>query len=127
MPNAEQAAASGTMTPVAVVDSLTRTRYEATRLQSFIEWWQMPVLVLCCVIVLVFVAYMYRRDSVELRPGVGVLLALLRLAAFAGVLLMFLDVQKHTRNEGGPQFTRGVAGRHELEHEPCRCGQLRQA
>ncbi len=47
-----------------------------------------------CAIVLVFVAYMYRRDSVELKPGVGVLLAMLRLAAFGGVLLMFLDMQK---------------------------------
>jgi hypothetical protein len=39
---------------------------------------------------------MYRRDSVELRRGAGVVLALLRLAAFAGLLLNYLDLQKRT-------------------------------
>jgi hypothetical protein len=79
--------------------ALTRTRYEFSRVQSFTEWWQMPFLLVVSGLVLLFVAYMYRRDSVELKPGTGVLLALLRLAAFAGVLLMFLDVQRHTETK----------------------------
>ncbi len=81
------------------VDSLARTRYESTRLQSFSEWWQSPLLVLVCVLVLVFVGYMYRRDSVELTPGVGVFLALMRLAAFVGLLLMYLDIQRRSESK----------------------------
>jgi hypothetical protein len=74
----------------------SRVRYEATRLLSFTDWWQMPLLVVACAIVIGFVAYMYRRDSVELKPGIGLLLVLFRLAAFAGVLLMFLDVERRS-------------------------------
>jgi hypothetical protein len=77
-------------------DGLTRTRYESVRAQSFSEWWQMPLVVLACVAVLLFVGLMYRRDSVELKPGIGVLLAVLRLAAFAGLLLMYLDIERRT-------------------------------
>lgn len=85
--------------PTGTSADASRTRYDFTRTQSFSEWWQMPVLVLACVVVLAFVAYMYRRDSVELKPGVGVVLALLRLAAFVGVLLMYLDVEKRTETK----------------------------
>ncbi|HEY2827134.1 MAG TPA: hypothetical protein VGJ04_05995 [Pirellulales bacterium] len=93
-------AASGrTTSNGSVNDALTRTRYEVSRVQSFTEWWQMPLLVLVCAVVLVFVAYMYRRDSAELMSGMGVVLAVLRLAAFVGVLLMFLDVQKRTETK----------------------------
>src|SRR5689334_4797571 len=48
-----------------------RTRFDFTRIQSFSEWWQKPLLVLACILVLTFVALMYRRDSVELKRGVG--------------------------------------------------------
>ncbi|HEY2759174.1 MAG TPA: hypothetical protein VGI75_00485, partial [Pirellulales bacterium] len=95
----DAASGSGRQTAGAAGSALTRTRYEFSRVQSFTEWWQMPLLMAVCALVLVFVAYMYRRDSVELKPGFGVLLALLRLAAFAGVLLMFLDVQRHTETK----------------------------
>src|SRR5207245_2539255 len=37
---------------------------------------------------------MYRRDSVELRLGVGWFLAIMRLAAFGGLLIVYLDLQK---------------------------------
>ncbi len=80
-------------------EALTRTRYELARVQAFTEWWQMPLLVLVCVLVLAYVAYLYRRDSVELKPGIGVLLVVLRLAAFCGILLVFLDVQKRTETK----------------------------
>jgi hypothetical protein len=87
------------LTSASAADALSRIRYESTRLQSFSEWWQTPLLVLVCVLVLVFVAYMYRRDSVELKPGIGVLLALLRLAAFVGLLLMYLDIQRRSETK----------------------------
>jgi von Willebrand factor type A domain len=79
-------------------DALTRIRYE-TRLQSFSQWWQTPLLVLICVLVLAHVAYWYRRDSVELKRGVGIILAILRLAAFSGLLLAYLDVQKRSETK----------------------------
>src|ERR1700676_214865 len=70
------------------------TRYQFTQWSSFTDWWQAPLVVLIAAAVVALVVYMYRRDSVELRPGVGVFLAALRLAAFVGLLLMFLDLQK---------------------------------
>ncbi|HEV2971216.1 MAG TPA: hypothetical protein VGY55_14675, partial [Pirellulales bacterium] len=72
----------------------TTTKYQFSQWQSFSEWWQTPLVVLACLAVVAFVAYMYRRDSVELRPGVGLFLAIMRLAAFAGLLLFYLDLQK---------------------------------
>jgi von Willebrand factor type A domain len=72
----------------------TTTKYQFSQWQSFSEWWQTPLVVLACLAVVAFVAYMYRRDSVELRPGIGLFLAIMRLAAFAGLLLFYLDLQK---------------------------------
>jgi hypothetical protein len=70
------------------------TRYQFTQWQALSEWWQAPVVVLACLAIVAFVAYMYRRDSVELRPGVGLFLAVMRVAALAGLLLFYLDLQK---------------------------------
>jgi hypothetical protein len=89
----------GSLTAEGPNDGHQRTRYEFSRLQSFSEWWQLPVLLTVCTVVLAFVAYMYRRDSVELKPIVGVLLAMLRLGAFGGVLLMFSDLERHTETK----------------------------
>jgi len=73
----------------------TPPRYEFARLAGF-ENWQYALLGLICLIVIGFVFWMYRRDSVELKPGVGILMAFLRLAAFAGLLLHYLDLQKRS-------------------------------
>ncbi len=80
--------ASANSSPAAAV------RYQFAQPQSFSDWWETPLLVLVCLALAVFVIYMYRRDSVELRPGVGVFLAVLRLTAFCGLLLFYLDLQK---------------------------------
>ncbi|HEY2882244.1 MAG TPA: vWA domain-containing protein, partial [Pirellulales bacterium] len=97
----DSAATSGNSQTESATDpnAPSRTRYELSRIQSFSEWWQTPLLVLVCLLVLVFVGLMYRKDSVELKPGVGVLLTLLRLAAFAGVLLMYLDVERRSETK----------------------------
>jgi amino acid transporter len=79
--------------PAAVTGGST-TRYQFTLWQSLSEWWQAPLVVLACLAIVAFVVYMYRRDSVELRPGVGLFLAVMRLAALAGLLLFYLDLQK---------------------------------
>ena len=89
---------NATIVPI-LADTAARTKYEWSRLQSLNDWWQKPLLVVVCLFVVAFVAYMYRRDSVELRPGVGVILALLRIAAFAGLLLNYLDLQKRTETQ----------------------------
>jgi hypothetical protein len=86
--------------PSDVVSSAAKVaRYQFAQAQSFSEWWQMPLLVLVCVLLAAFVIYMYRRDSVELRRGIGILLAFLRIAAFAGLLLAYLDLQKWSEQQ----------------------------
>src|SRR6266567_4261314 len=82
-----------TASPAAVNGGAT-TRYQLTQWQALSEWWHAPVVVLACLAIVAFVVYMYRRDSVELRPGVGLFLAIMRLAALAGLLLFYLDLQK---------------------------------
>ncbi len=69
-------------------------RYRLAQWESFTEWWQAPLLALFGLAVIAFVVIMYRRDSVELRPGFGVLLAALRITAFVGLLLAYLNLQK---------------------------------
>ena len=70
----------------------TRTTFEFGRLNSFTHVGHWALLITACLALLWFVWHMYRRDSVELRPGVGVILALLRIAAFAGLLVNYLDL-----------------------------------
>jgi hypothetical protein len=77
----------------------TRTTYDFEALQSFSERWHYLVLGLVCAGVVTFVGYMYRRDSVELRPGLGALLLMLRLVALLGVLAYFLQLEKRTERK----------------------------
>ncbi len=79
---------------VAAPTASSTARYQFSQLQSYSEWWQSPLLALISLAVVAFVIYMYRRDSVELRPGVGVFLAILRIAAYVGLLVFYLDLQK---------------------------------
>ena len=74
----------------------SRTRYESTRLQSFSEWWQMPLLVGVCALVIGFVGYMYRRDSVELKPGVRRVVGAVAIGGLCGLLLMYLDIERRS-------------------------------
>ena len=80
-------------------DATKRVTYEWTRLATFTEWWQKPLLVLICVAIAAFVLWMYRRDSVELKPGVGWLLLAMRVAAFGGLLLFYLGLEKLTEKK----------------------------
>ena len=57
---------------------------------------QWLLLLLAIVAALVYVITVYRRDSVELPRGLGVLLCLLRLGALAGILCFFLHLEKRT-------------------------------
>jgi hypothetical protein len=71
----------------------TPPRYEFARIAGY-ENWQFALLGLICLAIAGFVIYMYRRDSAELKPGVGILLLVLRVLAFSGLLLHFLNLQK---------------------------------
>ena len=56
----------------------TRTTYDFERWQSFGERWHVLAMLAVCAAVLAFVTSLYRRDSVELRPGMGLVLLALR-------------------------------------------------
>jgi hypothetical protein len=74
-----------------------RTTYELSRLQAYTERWHFLILLALCAVVVAFVGWMYRRDSVELRPGVGWLLLVLRVLAFSGLLAYYLNLEKRTQ------------------------------
>ncbi len=80
-----------------------RTRFEWARLEDYTERWHFLVLGLFCAAVAAFVVGMYRRDAIELGPVRRWLLVSLRVIAFAGLLIYYLDPvkrteQKQTRN-----------------------------
>ncbi len=75
-----------------LAESGGRVTYDLARFQSYTERWQYLVLGLLIAAALVFVATMYRRDSVDLRRGMGVLLATLRIAALLGVLAYYANL-----------------------------------
>jgi hypothetical protein len=73
--------------------------YQFSRLKSFSEWWQPLLLVAVCIAIGAYVAWMYRKDSVELPRGLAVLLFSLRLLAFLGVLFFFFGLEKRAERK----------------------------
>ena len=73
-----------------LTSGIPRALFEWGRIQSPGDW--LPPLVVGAAILL-YVVWMYRRDSVELRRPVGVLLTVLRMAAFVGLLIVYLEPQ----------------------------------
>ncbi|HEV3025580.1 MAG TPA: vWA domain-containing protein, partial [Pirellulales bacterium] len=67
---------------------VSRASFEWGRIQSNVDW--LPPLAVLGV-VLVYVIYTYRRDTAELNAFVSVLLTCLRLTAFLGLLLIYLE------------------------------------
>ena len=84
------------MTPSSLppVEGITRTTFEWGRIQSNSDW-VLPIV--ACLVILLFVRFLYRRDSIELHPAVGWLLTALRTAVFFGLLVLYL--QPHWRSE----------------------------
>lgn len=76
-----------------------RDFYQFARLQAMTEWWQWMLLIGVGLLVLAYVVWMYRLDSVELSPALSGLLVLLRLAAFAGVLFYFFNLEKRSERK----------------------------
>jgi hypothetical protein len=77
----------------------TRVTYEFSRLQEYTERWHLLVLAAVCALIAGFAVWMYRRDTVELRPGMGLLLLALRLATLAGLLVFYLHLEKRTERK----------------------------
>jgi len=72
-------------------EGMLRETFEFARVHSNPALWLLiaPIFVA----VLAFVGYMYYRDSIELAPGLAVFLAVLRMAVFFGLLVLFLEPQ----------------------------------
>lgn len=68
--------------------------YQFARMGSLSEWWHWLVLLAVCAAIAAYVAWMYRKDSVELPRGLAVLLFTLRLLAFVGILFFFFNLEK---------------------------------
>jgi hypothetical protein len=115
-----------------LADTLTRTRFEWGRIQTNSDW-ILPIIV--CMLIMLFVRYMYRRDSAELGPGISWLLTALRTATFYGLLVVYLEPQWRVEREvprnsrvllladtslsmrqtdAGPKETRGVSRAHQM-------------
>jgi hypothetical protein len=72
------------------------TFHQFARLQSLTEWWQWLLLVFVSLAIGSYVVWMYRRDSVDLRPGTAWALVALRLLVFFGILFYYFDLERRT-------------------------------
>ncbi len=84
------------LSPLLAAEGVTRTTFEWARIQSRTDW-VLPIGL--CVVLLVFVRYMYIRDSKELHPLLGWLLTLARSAALVALLVLYLDPTWRTERE----------------------------
>ena len=73
-----------------------RTFIEIGRAQAMTQWWHWIALLAVCLLMLTFIVMTYRRDSAELPLGMRILLTLLRVVAFAGLLVFFLQIERRT-------------------------------
>ena len=76
------------------VDGGVRNYLEFSRWHEMSQWWHWLLLVAIGVAILGYVVWLYRRDGRELRAGVAASLLLLRVIAFAGVMLAFLGLER---------------------------------
>ena len=71
-----------------MAEEVSRRTFEWGRIQSNTDW-ILPIAVTTAV--LLYVAYMYRRDAADLSPLLGVFLTVLRGAVFLALLVFFLE------------------------------------
>ena len=83
-----------TSIPFLLAEDTFHTTFEWGRIQSNADW-ILPIA--ACIVILLFVRAMYRRDAEELHPALGWFLTALRTATFFGLLVIFL--QPHWRSE----------------------------
>lgn len=73
-----------------------RNVFEFGRIQDRVDW-LLPLVVFACI--LLYVRWMYRRDSVEIGPARRRALTALRLLAFVGLLVVYLQPQWRTERD----------------------------
>lgn len=73
--------------------------YQFSRLQAMSQWWHWMVLLAVVIAIIAYVVVMYRKDSADLSRGFAFLLIVLRLAAFAGILFYFFNLEKRTERK----------------------------
>ena len=83
--------------PSILGDAASGVYYQLARQESFSEWWQWLLLAGAITAIIAYVAWMYRKDSVELATGKAILLGGLRLFALLGILVFFLQLEKRTQ------------------------------
>jgi hypothetical protein len=71
-----------------------RPTYDAARLAAVDHPWFVPALVAAALVILAVCWIVYRRDSVELSPGVGWFLLSMRAAAVVAVFAFYLKIEK---------------------------------
>ncbi|MGN6548145.1 MAG: hypothetical protein ACTHK7_24125 [Aureliella sp.] len=74
----------------------TRVYYQWSRFEQLDQWWHYLLLLLAVVAIVAHVVWWYRRDSVEQQTPVRWALLILRLAAFVGLMLYFLQFDKRS-------------------------------
>lgn len=79
-----------------IAQATTRTVFEWGRIQDRVDW-VLPLAVF--VAILVYVRWMYRRDGVEIGPWRQRALLSLRLLAFVGLLVVYLQPQWRTERD----------------------------
>ena len=77
-------------------DSSTRVIYQWLRWEQLSQWWHWILLLTVVALIVGHVVSWYRRDWGDLARPAGWSLVLLRLAAFVGILLYFLQLEKRT-------------------------------
>jgi hypothetical protein len=82
-----------------LAEQTTNHYYRLARLAQLDEWWHWLALGAVAALIVVYVAWMYRRDGVELSRSKTILLALLRLSAFVGILVFFLQIERRADRE----------------------------
>src|SRR5690554_2974868 len=82
-----------------IAEAATRSYFTVARLQYMSEWWHWLLLAAIALAATAFIAVVYWLDSVELRPGVAATLLVLRVLAFVGLLIFFLEVEKRTERK----------------------------
>ena len=87
------------MMPTFVIHATTSVTHQFARLVMLNQWWHWLVLVLVVAAIVTFVGWLYRRDSIELPRGRAFALFALRLAALAGILFFFFDLERRSERQ----------------------------
>lgn len=87
------------LSPPLLAEAATRTYFTLARLQYMTEWWHWLLLAVAALAAVAFIAVVYWMDSVELRSGVAASLFVLRVLAFVGLVVFFLELEKRTERK----------------------------